>query len=134
MKKIIILLVALAACLVWILPALSQDDVMVLGGEADGFAMPQRSAVAFSHAAHGEYAGVENCLPCHHTGVENGAFIEGDDYAAKCADCHTGGGKPGLDDLTDKFHKQCMGCHTAQGKGPTACGECHVNTPAEPAK
>ncbi|MGE4552135.1 MAG: acidic tetraheme cytochrome c3 TmcA [Desulfovibrionaceae bacterium] len=134
MKKTIILLVALAVSLVWILPALSQDDVMVLGGPDQGFATPQRAAVAFSHAAHQEYAGVDNCLPCHHTGKENGAFVESDDYSAKCSDCHDAAGKPGLNDLASKFHQQCMGCHTAQGKGPTACGECHVNPPAEPAQ
>lgn len=134
MKKTIILLVALAVSLVWILPALSQDDVMVLGGPDDGFTAPQRAAVAFPHGTHQDYEGVDGCLPCHHTGTEEGAFVESDDYAAKCADCHTGDGKPGLDDLTSKFHKQCLGCHTKTGKGPTACGECHAKTQAQPAE
>ena len=126
MKKTITLLFAAALVLTLCLPALSQDDEIILAGEEEGFASQQRPVVVFSHVNHEAYDGVDGCLPCHHDGLnEDGTFIEGSDYL-KCTECHGPSDGSGLDDLPQVFHKNCLGCHETVGKGPIACGECHV--------
>ncbi|MDD4951313.1 MAG: cytochrome c3 family protein, partial [Desulfovibrionaceae bacterium] len=86
------------------------------------FGQAQRPAAVFDHDAHNEKAAIDGCLPCHHQGVEEGRFVEGD--PVKCADCHevkTAEGTP----LMLAYHKQCEDCHLEKKKGPVTCGECH---------
>ncbi len=122
MKKCITLMLALAAVVVFILPAFCQEDITEIKDPA--FQTLKRPAVPFMHDEHNEKAGLDGCLPCHHEGMENGEFVEGD--PAKCADCHEVAPTDDSTDLKTAYHQQCIQCHEDAAKGPVACGECHV--------
>jgi hypothetical protein len=124
MKKLYIsIALAALASLLCFLPAVAQDDVMTIGGEDYGFVMPERAPVSFTHTAHMDLEMINGeCLPCHHSGVEDGKFVEGD--PAPCKDCHAE--KDGDPNLAVAYHTQCIGCHQEAKKGPITCGECHV--------
>lgn len=122
MKKCITILLAVAAVLVFILPAFSQEDITEI--KDPSFAKLQRPAVPFMHDEHNEKAGIDGCLPCHHEGKEDGELVEGDPVT--CVDCHDVKTTDGSMNLKDAYHKQCITCHENGKKGPVACGECHV--------
>ena len=122
MKKhtIIIVLTAALICVVSSV-AFAQEDITALAFPA--FENAQRPPAVFMHDAHNEKAGLEACGPCHHTGFENGEFVEGD--PVPCADCHSVEGDGTALPLMLASHKLCADCHTKMNKGPLACGECH---------
>ncbi|MEF2146271.1 MAG: cytochrome c3 family protein [Desulfovibrionaceae bacterium] len=126
-KHTLTIAIALLASLFCFLPAFSQDDVMILGGpDSDyGFAQGERAPVTFTHTVHMDLEMINGeCLPCHHSGIEDGKFVEGD--PVPCADCHTPDGKDGITPLKLAYHKQCQDCHNEAGEGPITCGECHI--------
>lgn len=92
--------------------------------------MKNRGPVAFPHELHME--GFE-CLECHHV-MENGknvmdeSDLEEGNPDILCASCHQEQSKV---ERREAFHHQCVGCHdqynfTPEEKGPTLCGECHI--------
>jgi hypothetical protein len=122
MKKIIPALLAMVLVGVFMLPAFGQEDIVSIKDPA--FTDAKRPAAVFHHDAHNEKAGIFDCTPCHHEGIEDGQFIEGDPEN-KCSDCHSvekGDGTP----LKLAYHKMCIECHKEKKAGPVACGQCHV--------
>jgi hypothetical protein len=120
---------AAIATLLCFLPAISQEDVMTIGGPDAfyGFTDPQRPVVMFTHTQHMDLEMIDgSCLPCHHDGRdEEGNFTEGD--MVPCKDCHDEAAK-GEMSLLNAYHKQCIDCHEQAEAGPITCGECHVKT------
>lgn len=122
MKKYTIITVLMAALLCVVsVAAYAQEDIKELAFPA--FQNPERPAAVFMHDEHNEKAGLDGCLPCHHAGIENGEFVEGD--PAPCADCHSVEGDGKTLPLMLASHKLCGDCHAKMKKGPLACGECH---------
>ncbi|XPV75682.1 MAG: acidic tetraheme cytochrome c3 TmcA [Desulfovibrio sp.] len=126
MKKVLAIALMLSAMVAFMVPAVAQEDIKSLHVEA--FKPFERPASVFDHDKHAEDFGVD-CGLCHHTGVENGKFVESDDPGAEaCVDCHSV--KPTKKDETNlraAYHKMCIDCHLSNKKGPAACGQCHVN-------
>ncbi|MBG0777375.1 MAG: cytochrome c3 family protein [Desulfovibrionaceae bacterium] len=124
MKKTILLtLLAVAASLLYLLPAFCQEDMRVI--EPTAFENPQRPAAVFNHDAHNEKAGIEgDCYLCHHS--EGKPDPDNTSEGTPCSDCHAVKAEKGKTGLMQAYHKMCQDCHQAKGKGPIACGECHV--------
>lgn len=77
----------------------------------DAVEYPSRwGIVTFKHQLHQQR--VNDCLVCHHQGVEMGA----------CSACH--GVLPTTPIRKDVLHKQCKDCHRER-RGPTHCAGCH---------
>ena len=111
--------VVLAFTLAW-----SQDDMTVVDNAA--FDDPQRTPSVFTHDAHNETAGIDDCAECHHV-YEDGILVEGESSEdERCSDCHSQEPSNGQPSLIKAFHANCKGCHQSQGKGPILCGECHI--------
>ena len=111
MKKLPVLLLAFAACV-----------LLIAAGEPvprDSYSMPaKQGAVTFGHKAHIDRAG-KKCNTCHHDAKEDGTG------AKACDTCH---GKPGkAPSMKDAMHKDCKGCHEKDktNKAPTKCAGCH---------
>jgi hypothetical protein len=122
-KKKVALYIALAglASLVVFGVAYAQDDILWL--EHDIFEGRERPGVAFPHALHADYLGLD-CLECHHI-YRNGENVWDDSEEIDCTACHrleADGEKMSADKA---LHTNCKGCHTKEGKGPVTCGECH---------
>ncbi len=124
-KAIITILVA-TVLLLAALPAVSQEDVITIGGEDYGFAQYQRAPVAFTHTVHMDLEMVDGaCAPCHHEGLDElGQFIEGD--TLPCKDCHAEEPDDDTTSLLTAYHKGCQDCHLEAASGPITCGECHI--------
>ena len=104
--------------------AWSQDDMTVVDNAA--FDNPQRTPSVFTHDAHNEAAGIDDCAACHHV-YEDGKRVEGESSEGQsCSECHDLRGSGEQPSLIKAFHANCKGCHQAQGKGPIMCGECHL--------
>ena len=119
-----ILLVIAIIPFLFTIPALGQEDMVVV--EGDSFEIQRRPSSVFRHDEHNEAAEIEECNECHHV-YENGERLEDESSEdQKCAECHTeksDGSRPGL---RKAFHMNCKGCHQSKRKGPVMCGECHV--------
>lgn len=122
MRKATTIVLALAAVMLFVLPAFCQEDITEIKNPA--FLKLERPAVPFMHDGHNEKAGLDGCLPCHHEGIEDGEFIEGDPMP--CSECHEAKPTDGSMSLKEAYHKQCIQCHEDKKAGPVACGECHV--------
>ena len=123
-KRLLLFLMVPAICIFMILPALSQEDIVVV--EDDGFQKRQRPPAVFKHDDHNQLAEIETCNECHHI-YEKGEIQEDESSEDQlCSECHTeksSGNQPGL---KKAFHLNCKGCHQAKKKGPIMCGQCHV--------
>lgn len=126
--KATIVVLALAVLLLVATAAVSQDDVMVIGGEDYGFEQRQRAPVMFTHTTHMDLEMVDgNCTPCHHDGKDDmGQFVEGD--TVPCKDCHMDEGDEDMPSLLTSYHQLCQDCHVQAAQGPVTCGECHIQT------
>ncbi|AGW13515.1 acidic tetraheme cytochrome c3 TmcA [Megalodesulfovibrio gigas] len=120
--------------LVWVLPAFSQSDMVVVN--RDPFPKAQRPAAKFEHDAHNEKAKLEDCGACHHGETDGKMDPANTSEGTPCADCHAA--NPAADPklqhktpLRRAYHLQCVGCHEKTGKGPLACGQCHAPTAQE---
>ena len=124
MRKKSILVISICISIFFILPAYSQEDMVVV--EGDGFENQRRPAAVFRHDDHNETAEIEECNECHHV-YENGERLADESSEdQRCADCHaekTSDSRPGL---RKAFHQNCKGCHKSKMEGPVMCGECHV--------
>ncbi|MBU1248118.1 MAG: cytochrome c family protein [Proteobacteria bacterium] len=121
-----ITLLAAALLLLAALPAVSQEDVLTIGGESYGFVVYQRAPVTFAHSTHMDLEMVDGaCTPCHHSGKdEMGKFVEGD--TVPCKDCHVEEGDEAMPSMLTAYHGLCQNCHLEAAKGPVTCGECHI--------
>jgi len=124
-KSVIYIIIALMLSICQLLPAFSQEDMVVV--HSDAFTTRQRPDAVFNHEEHNEIAAVEECSECHHVYDENGELVDDESSEdQRCMDCHglqASGRKPGL---MQAFHANCKGCHHRADKGPVMCGECHV--------
>ncbi|MCB2226909.1 MAG: cytochrome c family protein [Desulfarculaceae bacterium] len=123
--KYVMLICALLLVMALAVPAVGQDDTMMLSSAEQG--LTQRPAVAFSHAKHSE---LYECTACHHEYDEYFNNTGGD--GGKCADCHqVSATAKNPTTLTQAFHQQCKRCHAnllelkAPKTGPIMCGDCH---------
>ena len=86
MKKGIFLLIAPLLLGVLLIPAFSQEDMVVVDNE--GFNKKQRPAAVFRHDEHNEMALIEECSECHHI-YENGEKSEDESSEDQsCSECH----------------------------------------------
>jgi hypothetical protein len=113
------LLLVVLALAVFIPPAYSQEDIVILNHPELGH--HQRPPVEFNHKLHAEKF---DCARCHHDfdAYMNNRGGEGQ----PCDSCHKRRADDGLISLKDAFHTQCKTCHESMKDGPTTCGECHV--------
>ena len=93
-----------------------------------------KSAVAFPHKAHFEFAA---CVDCHHTSEGLTAETAADMKVATCASCHVEPEKAETPKCSEKstksnpYHISCIGCHKTYKKehadttAPTKCAACH---------
>jgi len=127
-NKLLFVLTISLCCLVMILRAYSQDDMVVIDNAI--FENPRRPPAVFRHDEHNELSQIEECNVCHHVYDDNGVLVEGESSEdQRCSDCHhlvASGRKP---PLMKAFHTNCKGCHKVQKNGPTMCGQCHVRNP-----
>ncbi len=72
-KRLGFILIASALTVFFFLPAISQEDMVVV--DAEGFNKKQRPSVVFRHDEHNETALLEECNECHHI-YENGEKLE----------------------------------------------------------
>jgi hypothetical protein len=109
----------LAITLAW-----SQDDMTIVDNAA--FDDPQRTPSVFTHDAHNETAGIDDCAECHHV-YEGGKRLEDESSEDQsCSECHDLKGSEGQPSLIKAFHANCKGCHQEKNEGPIMCGECHI--------
>ena len=119
----VILVIAIIPFLM-ILPALGQEDMVVV--EGDSFEDQRRPAAVFRHDDHNETAEIEECNECHHV-YENGEKVADESSEdQRCAECHTEEALDNQPGLRKAFHLNCKGCHQSKKQGPVMCGECHV--------
>jgi len=125
MKRNLLIVLLLPAVWVFLtLPALSQEDLMVV--KDDGFPKRQRPPAVFEHDNHNETAEIEECNECHHI-YESGEKKEDESSEDQlCSDCHSANSSDSQPGLKKAFHLSCKGCHLEKKKGPIICGECHV--------
>ena len=120
----LIALALLIGMMLTITLAWSQDDMTVVDNTA--FGDPRRTPSVFTHDAHNETAGIDDCAECHHV-YEDGERLEDESSEDQsCSECHDLKGSDGQPSLIKAFHANCKGCHQAQKKGPIMCGECHI--------
>ena len=118
----VILVIAIIPFLM-ILPALGQEDMVVV--EGDSFEVQRRPPAVFRHDDHNEAAEIEECNECHHV-YENGERLADESSEdQRCADCHTEKAIDNQPGLRKAFHLNCKGCHQSKKQGPVMCGECH---------
>jgi len=119
----VILVIAIIPFLM-ILPALGQEDMVVV--EGDSFEDQRRPAAVFRHDDHNETAEIEECNECHHV-YENGERVADESSEdQRCAECHTEKALDNQPGLRKAFHLNCKGCHQSKKQGPVMCGECHA--------
>ena len=124
MKKGIVLLLAPLLIGVFLIPAFSQEDMVVV--DSDGFNKKQRPPAVFRHDEHNEMALIEDCNECHHV-YEDGEKLEDESSEdSSCSECHEEEGSNSQLGLKKAFHTNCKGCHHENKKGPIMCGQCHV--------
>jgi len=124
MNKGIFLLIAPLLVSILLIPAFSQEDMVVVDDE--GFNKKQRPAAVFRHDEHNEMALLEECNECHHI-YENGEKLEDESSEDQnCSECHDEKGSDNKLGLRKAFHTNCKGCHHENEKGPIMCGTCHV--------
>jgi len=125
MQKFYLLnLIATMTLTVLILPALSQEDMVVI--EDEGFQSRQRPAAVFKHDDHNEMAEIEECTECHHIYEDGVKLADESSEDQLCSDCHNEDASQGQPRLVKAYHLNCKGCHQKKEKGPIMCGECHV--------
>lgn len=126
MKKPVVVAVAvLAAILLVMVSAYSQEDMEVVSNEA--FDNPQRPSAVFFHDEHNELAELDDCAECHHLYDEDGQKLEyesSEDQA--CLECHIDKDEGRKPNLTKAYHVNCKGCHIERKAGPILCAQCHV--------
>lgn len=125
-KRLPLFVMALGLALGLATVASSQEDMRELKDPA--FAVHRRAPAAFTHDAHNQKAGIDDCSVCHHGGKNGVLDRQATSEGTPCADCHPVTAAQGVTPLARAWHRQCMGCHRQTGKGPLACGACH--TPA----
>jgi hypothetical protein len=113
---------AVMCCMLALMPAYSQEDIIALADEA--FGSKQRPPAVFAHEQHNEKAEIEDCSVCHHV-YKDGEKVEDESSEDMgCSDCHhVKKGYP-TRPLMKAYHNLCQGCHKEK-KGPVTCGECH---------
>ncbi|MCF6179365.1 MAG: hypothetical protein L3J63_08260 [Geopsychrobacter sp.] len=105
MKKLLILLVAIAMVSATAMAVVAQDK-----GPAVIKIPAKMGEVTFQHANH--QGRIADCTVCHHQGP-----------GTACRSCH--GVKPEAPKAKKAFHTRCKGCHKKQN-GPTKCKQCHT--------
>jgi predicted CXXCH cytochrome family protein len=124
MKKGVFLLIAPLLVGILLIPAFSQEDMVVV--DDGGFTKKQRPPAVFRHDEHNEIALIEECNECHHI-YENGEKSEDESSEDQsCSECHDENGSGNKLGLRKAFHTNCKGCHLQNKKGPIMCGQCHV--------
>jgi predicted CXXCH cytochrome family protein len=124
MKKGVFLLIAPLLVGILLIPAFSQEDMVVV--DDGGFTKKQRPPAVFRHDEHNEIALIEECNACHHI-YENGEKSEDESSEDQsCSECHDENGSGNKPGLRKAFHTNCKGCHHENKKGPIMCGQCHV--------
>jgi hypothetical protein len=117
---------------VWILvltvaQSFSQEDMRVVDNSV--FHRPVRVSSVFSHEAHNETAGLDDCSVCHHL-YEDGKLVEDESSEDQsCEDCHSADGSGSNPSLRRAYHLNCKGCHLRKGAGPVMCAQCHRAVP-----
>ncbi len=118
------LILVLAGCLLLIVSAAAQEDMVAV--DPSPFENPQRAPSVFHHEEHNLNADIWECNVCHHVYDDAGNLLKDESSeGTPCADCHglkDDGRQPGL---MKAFHQRCQGCHLKEAKGPVMCGECH---------
>ena len=123
-KRIAFFLVVPALMGLMLLPAFSQEDMVVV--DDGGFANKQRPPVVFAHDEHNELAQIEECNECHHV-YEDGKKLEDESSEdLSCSECHEEKASGRMPGLRKAFHMNCKGCHSKHQKGPLMCGQCHI--------
>ena len=125
-KKTLALIISVAflGCMLGILPAYSQEDILFLSDEA--FGKGQRPPAVFAHDDHNEKAELDDCATCHHV-HRDGMLVEDESSEdMSCSDCHHPKYDEPTPSLMKAYHKMCQGCHEEEKAGPITCGECHV--------
>ena len=107
MKKLMTLLVALTIVAIASFSDIAADNI----GPEEVKLEASMGTVTFQHRAH--QSRVDDCVTCHHEGVEAGA----------CSSCHDA--KPEVPRAKTVFHQLCKSCHKTND-GPTKCKGCHV--------
>ncbi len=118
-----LLIVFVFLCMV--LPAFSQDDIIVIHNEE--FGTHKRPYVEFPHTDHEDLI---ECSRCHHDFDKFGTNTGGD--GESCSECHSRTEDENPIPLMKAYHRQCKGCHIKISKNfgkenkPQMCGQCHV--------
>jgi len=128
--KLIIMLIT-AFQLLYVIPVLSQNDIIYLNSKLLG--THERSLVKFPHAKH-----VINvkCVSCHHNYDKYFNLID-DSEGMSCQECHKlFSTSENSVSLSIAFHRQCKECHQLANKknkvgGPIMCGLCHKHKALE---
>ncbi len=127
-RQHIVRLCIVLVLILWAMPAISQEDMLVV--PTDAFVDPQRPPAAFGHDAHNEKAELDECGRCHHGETDGRMDPDNTSEGQACAECHAADPKAAPElahktPLRRAYHLQCQGCHAETGKGPLACGQCH---------
>lgn len=126
MKKGIFLLIAPVLVCVLLIPAFSQEDMVVVNDA--GFDKKQRPPAVFRHDEHNENAAIDECNECHHVYEDGEKVADESSEDQGCWECHEQNDVDGQPGLRKAFHENCKGCHRQNEKGPIMCGQCHVRS------
>ena len=124
MKRAVLVTAIILGGMYLVSSAWGQEDMTHVDQSA--FKDPTRPKALFSHDAHNEKAGIDDCATCHHV-YEDGVLQKDDSSEGiPCSDCHQPVISTGKEPtLMHAFHKRCNGCHRAKKSGPLMCGQCH---------
>ena len=119
------LALVLAGASLWLwAPGFSQEDMVTV--DTNPFERPQRAPALFTHDAHNEKAGIDNCNECHHV-YRDGKKVEDESSegrALRRLPRPKGAGPCALPDHRLPYELQGLPPRTAEGAGDVRAMSC----------